>query len=74
MKLLEAITKSHDLRDLWKMNIHVLNDIAEDEEDFDDNFFCVIDINLYIYVQHGYGKNQKVYYTAYNYQNLRTWV
>lgn len=66
MKLEEAITKSQKLRDLWKMAVHVFNEVDEVDEDFDDEFFCVIDINLYIYVRHDYCKNHKVYYTAQN--------
>lgn len=52
------------------MDVHVLNEIEEREEDFDDNYICVIDINLYIYVKHDYCKNHKIYYTAQNYQWL----
>lgn len=66
MNLGEAITKSQKLRDLWKMDVHVLNEEDELDEHFDDDYFCVIDINLYIYVRHEYCKNHKVYYTAQN--------
>lgn len=70
MKLVEAITKSHKLRDLWKMDIHILNECDEEDQEFDDNYICVIDINLHIYVRHEYTKNQKIYYIAQNYQSL----
>ncbi len=70
MNLGEAIIRSQTLRDLWQMEVHVLNDMNEDEEDFDEKYFCVIDINLYIYVHHNYCKNRKVYYTAQNFYRL----
>jgi hypothetical protein len=58
------------LRDLWRMDVHVFNEIGEIDEDFDDEFFCVIDINLYVYIHHDLCKNAKVYYTALNYFRL----
>lgn len=70
MKLGEAIIKAQKHRDLWKMDVHVLNECEENTDDFDDNFICVIDINLYIYIRHDYCKNQKIYYIAQNYHSL----
>lgn len=70
MKLGEAIIKSKKFRDLWIMDVHVLNELEEGSEEFDENYICVIDINLYIYVKHDYCKNHKIYYTAQNYQSL----
>lgn len=70
MNLGEAIIRAQHLRDLWRMDVHVMNELQEPEEDFDDNYFCVIEINLYIYVHHDHCANRKVYYTAQNYFRL----
>jgi hypothetical protein len=64
MSLKEAITKSHELRDLWGMDVHVMNEQVEEVKQFNENYICVIDINLYIYTHHLI--NSKVYYTAFH--------
>lgn len=69
MKLEKAVTRAQTLRDLWKMDIHIMNELDELNEYFGENYFCVIDINLYIYIHHSNTKNQKVYYTAQYYSN-----
>ncbi len=70
MKLEEAVIKAQHLRNLWKMEIHVMNNKNENDIDFDDEYFCVIEINLYIYIKHNYSKNNKVYYTAHDHYSI----
>jgi len=64
MSLEEAITRSEKLRATWGMDIHVMNDTPEGEENFERGYFCVLDINLYIYTRHNYSKNHKVYHST----------
>lgn len=74
MKLKKAIYRAQYLRNLWKMEVHVMNNSNEDDLKFNEDFFCVIDINLYIYVKHEYIKNHKVYYSAQNFFKLLNWI
>lgn len=70
MKLERAIHRAQYLRNLWKMEVHVMNNNDEQEINFNEEFFCVIDINLYIYVKHEHIENHKIYYTAQNFSKF----
>jgi len=59
----EAIRESQKRRDLFKQDVHVLRDNEQ-------QYFTVLDMNLKVSLQNPLLDDKKIYYTAWNLENL----